>query len=557
MKVFNVDEQTCANMYAQASLSHGLSLYLTNLSRGRNMTPRSWEYEHEDAQSVLERWVAIMKEANSKHPLGEEFSKFDLKQVEKFGPQGGIPPISSKECWDVIEPLYTSSEYDDPLALQEWFPLAHEFGKAVFDGHLKRGTPLSFERVVDSMQRRDTLSTNSGFPRFTRRHKVSQEEIKDALSLAAYRYPAVVLLRYYYGKLRPVWMFPMSTNLIEASYQVPIQSWIELGALRPDPPEPTAYSSPWKGFNRVKEVLTEQWGTARPIVGGDTTKMDAHMRPAQLRLVYEIVKWNFQERYWEGLERSLMHVTEIDLLWSKEGSDIKVIQGVHGLASGSCWTQLSETVLQMFMAYAKAVRGQGIGDDFYWLSDMSADDLVEHLAKFGLPANPAKQSVGTDSLTFLQRYYHQDFFSREDDKVLGAYYPTIRALGSILYPEKFHSPKLWNSDMFCLRNYMILENCVDDPCFPEFVTFVARGQKDMIPFAKKIMAGRKNMTVHLHDADGRRAGKVLLPHPKNSVSDALYRHARRLPGLWPSYNQEKQQWPLDSFVSIDFASKLS
>lgn len=557
MKVINVDEQTCANMYAQASLSHGLSLYLTNLSRGRNMTPRSWEYEREDAQKVLERWIPIMKDANSKHPLGEEFSKFDLKQVEKFGPQGGIPPIDSKECWDVIEPLYTSSKYDDPLALQEWFPKAHEFGKAVFGSHAKRGTPLSFERVVDGMQRRDTLSTNSGFPRFTRRRTVSHEEIEDARSLAAYRYPAVVLLRYYYGKLRPVWMFPMSTNLIEASYQVPIQNWISLAATKPDPPKPDSYTSPWVGFNEVKEVLTQQWGSAQPILGGDTTKMDAHMRPAQLRLVYEIVKWYFQEQYWEGLERSLMYVTEIDLLWSKTGGEITVIQGVHGLASGSCWTQLSETVLQMFMAYVKAVRGQGIGDDFYWLSDMSADELVEHLASFGLPANPAKQSVGTDSLTFLQRYYHQDFFSREDERVLGAYYPTIRALGSILYPEKFHSPKLWNSDMFCLRNYMIMENCVDDPCFPEFVKFVANGQKDMIPFAKKIVAARPDMVVRLYDGKGRADGHITIGGATNKASDAVYRHARLLPGLWPSYNQEKQQWPLDRFESIVLASKLS
>lgn len=557
MKVFNVDEQTCANMYAQASLSHGLSLYLTNLSRGRSMTPRSWLYEREDAQKVMEKWITIMQDANSKHPLGQEFSKFDLKQVEKFGPQGGIPPIESKECWDVIEPLYSPSEYDDPLALQEWFPKAHEFGKALFGTHTKRGAPQSFERVVDNMQQRDTLSTNSGFPRFTRRRKVSTEEIEDARSLQAYRYPAVVLLRYYYGKLRPVWMFPMSTNLIEASYQVPIQSWITLAGINPDPPLPHEYASPWIGFNRVKEVLSEQWGSAQPIVGGDTTKMDAHMRPAQLRLVYEIVKWYFQERFWEGLERSLMHVTDIDLLWSKTGDSIKVIEGVHGLASGSCWTQLSETVLQMFMAYTKAVRGQGIGDDFYWLSDMSADDLVEYLAKFGLPANPAKQSVSTDSLTFLQRYYHQGFHSLEDERILGAYYPTIRALGSILYPEKFHSPKLWNSDMFCLRNYMILENCVDDPCFPELVEFVARGQKDMIPFAKKVVSGRRELTGHLYRANGRPDGTITMAAPNNPVSESLYRHARQLPGLWPSYNQEKQSWPLDDFASIVLASSLS
>ena len=99
---------------------------------------------------------------------------------------------------------------------------------------------------------------------------------------------------------------------------------------------------------------------------------------------------------------------------------------------------------------------------------MDAKEVVDYLGQYGLPANPTKQSVGTETLTFLQRYFRQGFVSREAGGVFGAYYPTIRALNSLLQPEKFHKPKDWSSDMFCIRNYMILENCVDDPCFEEF-----------------------------------------------------------------------------------------
>lgn len=543
MNVISVDAQSCAQMYQQEKLTNGLSLYLTNLSRGRDMTPRSWLYEKYDPSVILATWINLMQEANGKHPLGEEFSSFDLKQVEKFGPQGGIPPIDSKECWNVIEPLYTSSEYDDPLALKEWFPKAREFAERLFDEDLLRGSPLSYERVVGHMRMRDTLSTNSGFPRFTKRKKTFPMEIDDARSLAAFQYPAVVLLRYYYGKLRPVWMFPMSMNLIEASFQVEIQDVIKLSDMA-KPYCAREYVSPWAGFEWVKYYMTIQWKRNTTAIGGDTTKMDAHMRPAQMRLFFEIVKWYFQKRYWELLERSIMHVTDIDLLWSKEGNDIKIIQGVHGLASGSCWTQLSETVLQMFMAYVLGVPGgQGIGDDFFWVKDMTAEDLVDHLGKFGLPANPAKQSVGKESLTFLQRYYHQGFFSRENPRtVMGAYYPTIRALGSMVYPEKFHSPEFWDSNMFCLRNYMIMENCVDDPCFDVFVKYVVKGQKDMIPFAKKVMAESAK--------EGSRKGRF------THFEKQLNSQARNLPGLWPSYNQEKQLTPLHDFQSIVLAAKL-
>ena len=498
--------------------NNGLSLYLRNLSRGRQMTPHSWLYERESAETTLKRWIPIMEESNNKTAFGKEFNSFDLKQVEKFGPQGGIPPISSPEVWDVIEPLYSPGEYDNPDALEQWFSKAEEFGRRVFRT-IRRNRPLSFESVVKDMQRRDTLTTNSGYPRFTRRKRTQRAEIQDASSGIAYEYPAIVLFRYYYGKLRPVWMFPMSVNLIEASYALAIQH-----ALSESPLEwVRAYCTPWRGFEYVKQVLTTQW-KGQQIDGGDTTKMDAHMRPAQLRLVFHIVKWLFQEAYWDELDRSLQHITDIPLLIGED----EMLIGTHGLASGSSWTQLSETVLQMFMAYVSNTCGQGIGDDFYWISDMTADELVSRLEQFGLPANPSKQSVDKESLTFLQRYYHQSFFSRDDAKVLGAYYPTIRALGSMLQPEKFHDPKVWNSDMFCIRNFMILENCVDDPSFDEFVKFVARGHPDMIPFAKK----------------------------QDSELNSIQKTARSVPGLFPSYNQEKLEKPLSSFNAIAIARTL-
>nr|QXV86677.1 MAG: RNA-dependent RNA-polymerase [Picobirnavirus sp.] len=525
MKKLTLSAQELQNETKVQQFGVGLSPYLMNLSRGRSMTPRSWLYERKDAQSVLEEWIKIMETANNKTEFGEKFSSFDLKQVEKFGPQGGIPPVESKQCWDVINPLYSSVEYDNADQLKEWFPAAEEFASVVFgSANLLRRRPLSPEAVVKDMARRDTLTANSGYPRFSRRVKMQKDEVQDARSLRAYGYPAIVLFRYYYGKLRPVWMFPMSTNLIEASYALQIQSCIAqspAGWVRD-------YCTPWKGFDHVKSVLTEQWPSTGAIVGGDTTKMDAHMRKAQMQLVFEIVKWLFQRQYWDDLRQSILHVNEIDLLIGMNDGKYVKLEGVHGLASGSSWTQLSETVLQLFMAYVKGVQGQGIGDDFYWISNMSADALVGYLEQFGLPANPKKQSVETTNLTFLQRYFHQGFFSRESSTELGAYYPTIRALGSLLYPEKFHDPRLWNSSLFCVRTFSILENCVDDPCFDEFVEFVARGQKDLIPFAKsnaKQLAGYQKL-------------------------------ARSVPGLLPNYNQEKMDRPLSAYTSIRLAAQL-
>lgn len=505
MKVTKVDAQDLMQTTGVQQLGSGLSLYLRNLNNGRQATPNSWLYENQDRNEVLQRWIPVMQKANSSSPFSKQFIQFDLKQVEKFGRQGEIPSINSNEVSEVIEPLYAPSEYDAPHQLSEWFALADELGKVIFGATDRlRHRPESYEKVVKDMQRRGTLTTNSGYPNFTRRKTVVSQEVQYAKSLAAYAFPAIILFRHYYGKLRPVWMFPMSVNLIEGSFTNQIQN-----KLADSPLEWVRnYCTPWKGFNHVKSVLREQWLNNTQIVGGDTTKMDAHMRPAQLQLVYRVVRWLFQKQYWEALEQSIMHICKIDLLWKieLESNKVVVLGGVHGLASGSGWTQLAETVLQLLMAYALSVHGQGIGDDFYWLTDMSADDIVSHLGRFGLPANPSKQSVSSQHLSFLQRYFHQGFLSRNSDTEAGAYYPTIRALCSLLMPERFHDPKVWSVEMFCIRNYMILENCVDDPCFDEFVKFVVRGHSEMSSFAKKTA----------------------------SDLNRLQREARKVPGLVPS-----------------------
>lgn len=495
--------------------NNGLSLYLDNLQTGRQATPHSWLYERESADTTLKRWIPLMKKGNSRSPYSEAFNMFDLAQVKKFGPQGGVPPFDSKEVADVIEPLYSPTEFDSPDALSQWWEKADEFGRMVFR-NIRRQTPLPLNLVIDDMRIRDSLNTNSGFPYFTRRSKVKELEVQNAVAGRAYDYPAIILFRQYYGKLRPVWMFPMAQNLTEMSFQQPIQK-----ALQESPLDwVRQYLQPWAGYEHVKAELTSQWH-GQWILGGDTTKMDAHMRPAQLELVYRVTRWLFQEKYWADLRRSIMHISDIPLLIS----DRYKLVGLHGLASGSAWTQITETVLQLLMAYNAGAIGQGIGDDFYWTSiNWTADELVDYLGKFGLPANAEKQSEGNDELTFLQRMNRQGFFSRDDARVLGAYYPTIRALNSMLQPEKFHKPSEWNSDMFCVRNYTILENTVDDPCFDEFVTFVAHGHKDMIPFAKK----------------------------EASKLNAIQKLARKVPGLFPSYNQEKLDKPLSAFSSIQF-----
>lgn len=493
--------------------------YLNKMELGRDATEHSWLYEWEETSVTVDRWIKQLKKSNHACPYGDLFTDFDMEKLKRLGPQGEVPPLHSPQAEEVLEPLFEPLDTDDEMYLSKYFSETQKFAKWLFQGKFQRCRPKSFTKVIEDMDERDTLYSNSGFPRFTTRDKVTQEEIQDAKSGKAFEYPAILLFRDYRAKLRPVWMYPMSMNLLEYQFTQVIQDAIRTSS------NPTVrdWVSPWEGFEQVKKTITKQYKSSR-IIGGDTTKMDAHMRRGQNRLVFEIVKWLFPEKYWDQLYRVLMQVNSIDLITSNN----ERLTGYHGLASGSGWTQLLETILVLFIAWLKGLEGQGIGDDFILLSEMSADELVALLAEFGLPANPDKQTVEDLWVTFLQRLIHKFFFSREDNKVLGAYYSTIWALITMCQPERYWNPKFYNSNMFCSRIYMILENTIDDPCFEEFAKFVIKGQRDLKPFAKK----------------------------SASELDAITEETRRLRGLNPTYNREKMGKPLSMFTSIRFVATL-
>jgi hypothetical protein len=512
MKISKLDD-------AQAEIvrsNDGLANYLQNLEIGRKATPHSWLYENEDPAVTLKRWMRKLKKLENGSDAERIIYAFDCKQLEKYGWQGEVPPIKEAIKVESFQEQYELTHTDVPAVP----PLTD-----VIRIPRKSVRLRSYNHVVDDMSTRDTLTTNSGWDKFTKRSTVVPESIEDAETGVAYTYPAIILFRNYHQKLRVVWMYPMSMNLLEYRITQPLQEAIQ---------KVTQYVTPWKGFEDVKQRFTVLWNKHPYAFGGDTTAMDAHMQLPQLSAVADSCESVTKDaRY---LRDTLLHVAKIDIVI---GLNSIIKDQEHGIASGSGWTQLSETIFQMLVyhSYLKEKRiddtvesGMGIGDDYVWFFDRQPDseDIVKFWEKFGLPGKPEKQSNDEHTCTFLQRLFIKGYYSYDDKAVLGGVYPTIRALSSLLMPEKFHNPKDWNSDMFCARTYMILENTVDHPLFEEFVKFVVAGQKDLLPFAKY----------------------------SDSELDEVQRKARLLPGLNPSYNTEKRNKPLSSFSSIRYARTL-
>lgn len=513
-----------------------MALYLKSLLEAKPYTARSWLYDGVNGNAflepdvVLKKWTAILR---ARLENGDEFEKnvfqFDISQTEKYQPQGGHEPIA--ELLDsVVLPSFEMSNgtypaFDEP----EWEEAIQMAYHLLHDNGVHDLSPRQYSRVVDDMQARDTLESNSGWPDFTRRNK---PEVKSAAIAAATSgewktYPAIALFRRYNGKTRLVWMFPLAVNIVEGSFYQPLQD-----AIARSPRLIDNFFCPWKGFEAVRALVTKVYQNLRKqIAASDFTSTDAHFQKRATQEVLKVLRPLFRPQFREKLEESLMYMHEIPLIIGPD----QMLTGDHGVSSGSNWTNFIETIFDnilgyyLFLKLSRAVEGlYAIGDDMAWVSDNFDESFRDKLEELGKAAGQIiradKTMVEPDKVKTLQRLFQRNY-SRPDGMLRGVY-STIRALKSSIYPERFHTS--WNSDMFCARQFMILENCVDHPLFKDFVKFVCKGNRHLIPFAKK----------------------------SSQELDQIHRKANLIPGLNPTYNQEKRDQSLAAFESIRVAREL-
>lgn len=509
-----------------------LKRYLESLTREVPFTRRSWLYEHQDTDHVLRQWQNQLTRLRRGSAFEQEVFQFDTSQLEKWGPQGGHEPISQVMDSVVLPTFEKASETTfDAFRSANWKLAKQTVTRRLMTvGRANRLRPASYERVVDDMRVRDTLNSNSGYPDFRRRNipEVEARAIEDARSGRWKKYPAIALFRRYNGKTRLVWMFPMSANLVEGSFFQPLQSALVKSELGKD------FLAPWRGFEQVRDLVTDYYSQGTYLAASDFSATDAHFTYQASREVFDTIAPCFQEAYRDSLWNSISHMHSIPLLIGPD----RMLVGDHGVSSGSNWTNFIETIFDMILAQYVELEtrmpGGGlyaIGDDMAWWSRRYNPAFalrLEAIAKTcGMVVKADKTTNYRDKVKSLQRLFQRGYI-REDGK-LRAVYPTIRALKSSIFPERFHNPKVWNSNMFCARQYMILENCVDHPLFHEFVEFVCRGQKDMFRFAH--FSERHLMTIS--------------------------RESKLIPGLNPTYNQERRDSSLARFESVKYARSIS
>jgi hypothetical protein len=529
------------------SRNSNLTHYLESLLKDVPFTHRSYLYDgnkefhnpYLTPQAALDAWDKKLSVLENGDNFERNVYQFELPQKEKYGPQGGHEPIGALMKEIVLPSFVRGMQAGKPLPVELTPELerACENVVAIFKrfgvGNL---SPRAVERVIDDMRARDTLNSNSGFPDFAQRDlpKVRFAAIKACKNGVWKTYPAIALFRRYNGKTRLVWMFPMAVNLQEGRFFQPLMDAIMKSGLS------STFFCPWKGFEAVRQQITYAYNRGAAIGASDFTSTDAHFQLNATRIVFRVLRELFKPQYREELWESLSYMHTIPLL---VGPD-KMLTGAHGVSSGSNWTNFIETVYDMIIseyvtltsktAISKPISGlYAIGDDMAWLastgfptSEPTFQEYLENVGlAFGQVIKADKTTAESDRVKTLQRLFQRGY--RRSDGMCKGVYPTIRALKSSIYPERYHHD--WSSDMFCARQYMILENCVDHPLFKDFVEFIVRGNVHLIPFAHK---------------DSKRL-------------DAITRQARSIPGLNPTYNQEKRDSSLANFESIAVARELS
>ena len=513
--------------------NNGLKMYLSGLSVGKEATPRSSLYDLEGKTSLLEpdeilnHWQQKLEVLSNGTDFDKNVFQFDSHQLEKWGPQGEVPPIAEIMDEIVLPTFLRSSEHPSAFRTRNWQLAKRKVVKHLHNAGAKGLSPVPYKRVIDDMRARDTLESNSGWPLFTKRHKpeVIAQSIEEAENGLWKTYPAIALFRNYNRKTRLVWMFPMSANLKEGSFFQALQSILMKSEYS------ASFLAPWSGFEAVRKAMTSVYECGDFCAASDFSSTDAHFQLGTSMEVYDVISQCFQPRYRDELKESIRYMHEIPLVVS---STTKLV-GEHGVSSGSNWTNFVETIFDwIFAEYVQLEGGYSglyaIGDDMSWYSKTYDEGFADKLAAIGKSVGQEIKAEKTtndrDKVKSLQRLFQRDYV-RSDGQLRGVY-STIRALKSLVYPERFHSPKVWSKDMEAIRDFMILENCVDHPLFEDFCRFVSAGDPHLKEFANYSKAKQER----------------------------LLRQSKLVPGLNSTYNQEKRDSSLSEFASVKFIALL-
>jgi len=520
--------QDSIDMYLSESAQQSASGYFENLARGQKPTQRTPLYKDLSSNEVFDLWVDFLKTRMERFDKERPLIEYDLSRLGKCGPQGGLKPLDDRlsdlfEYWQL--PNTDGISWDgDCISL---------IRKELF-GNVRDKRPLTVESVVKRDQYDDKLITNSGSPDFAKRNdpSVLRNAIEDAKSGKWKEYPMILGSRSQRGKERFIFLAPFSTNIVEKRYLYPLMDQIR--SLN------NPFFAAWEGFESVEFQFgrINFFNSDVSYVQQDYTAMDKYFNSMLGKLVFEITKDFYQSSYHEEWDRIIQHVFDIPVMTQID----KLVKGPHGLMSGSGLTNFLESIVSYYLTCAYGgyialnkgnllVESQGLGDDlvFNYNSGSYSEEMVKDVmniesGRLNLVLSPDKQRFDKHTTVYLQRFFDERLNINKGN------YPSILALNTAMYPERFHDAAKWSAEMETLRWIMILENCKNLPYFEELIQFFIKGDKFKLGLE--------------------------LPNFFQQLP-ITYENSKSIKGFVPSYNQEGLDRDIMHFATVQYLVKQS
>nr|UAW00519.1 MAG: RNA-dependent RNA polymerase [Porcine picobirnavirus] len=456
----------------------GLESYFARVRSGQSEEYRSTFYKGKPIERVLKDWNKRLGTIKSKWPSLYSFEK-DL--AKKVGPMSIMQPLDKR--MDDIDHYYSLSVAKGKplsskavqLCLREWARVSSSSVRL-----------LSQRETVDNMK----LSTNSGAPYFTKRRFVVDEtlpvycEVRGNQVVVTQRNKewqscAILGWRGQEGGPRPedvkqrvVWMFPLGVNVCELQAYIPLINAFQFYNLVPA----------WNGNDYVDAEITKLFdtkGQEQLIICTDFSKFDQHfnqhLQDAAKQLIAGLLPDTIDSIRW--LSEVFPIKYKIPLMYDYG----KIVEGDHGMGSGSGGTNFDETLAHRCLQYDAAIRAgeqlnvhsMCLGDDgiVSW-PGITVDEVVKSYTSHGLDMNLSKQYASAEDCVYLRRWHHRDY--RVNGICVGVY-STMRALGHLLEQERYYQE--WGPKDVALRQLSIIENVKYHPLREEFAKFCMRGDK--------------------------------------------------------------------------------
>lgn len=434
-----------------------LSIILSRLEAGDSTVLITPVGKRVGPDELFESWKRIFDKNSNR--INDVLQGIEEAQAQKYGPRSIAKPYS--EIKDSVLETYSNSDQ----------PCDHISSEPPFSRDRGVLRPTGIDRAFETIKK----NTNSCLPYLMRTSKVLPELENTLFSDYDKDLPTVPFIRTQeMGRTRVVNGYPKSDIIIESTYFQPLFNYYR------NLPCYAAMRGPSEVDTAMTKLIYEANRLGLQTMSGDIEHFDASFGlPLQDKSFDEM-------RY---LLNSAFH-DDFDVIAYRFGNKRillpdAIYTGGHGIPSGSQFTNLVGSVGNRKVCSVALELAQYLGDDFA-AATSNPELLFQRYDDCGMVLNKDKTVIANGYFLYLQNLYHPDYMV--EGEIRGVY-PTFRALGRLVYPERFSDFESFDLDgksYFAIRSLSILENCRNHPLFEEFVKWWLQYEKYAIPSNQSI-----------------------------------------------------------------------